>query len=247
MKKFLSTLLFISIPIIAIADGLVLRRAIPGSFSAANTSDITFYWNMDSVTTGISPQKGSGTITIGSAYTLTSGVVGTGGTNNNNTSSATNTRISFSTTTNIDMSKGRVGFYYCQMETGAGEDGDIIYGNGTTASNPKFYLQNINGTNTFFYKDKSINIFNALTVGTTYFLEVAWDSVETTLGAPCKAWVDGAVEGTCTAGSTGVDPAPTSIRMGGIDANTNWCLHDQLIISSDPLRNINTIKNQTSF
>ena len=219
------------------------------ALSGGSFADILFYSNCDSVTSGQAPQKGVGTITVGASWTSsTTAVVGNSWANNNTGNAGG--RISFSTSTtpanlNIDMAKGRIGFYFYPLESGASSDGDPLYGNGATTA-PKWFWQNVSGTNSWSYKDKQIASFS-LTANTWQFVEFAWDSAETTLGAPCKVIVDGVTSGTCSAGSTGLDPAPSSIRLGGIDGNGFNALYDQIIISNDPLRDLNAVKNTTSF
>jgi hypothetical protein len=250
MKRLLLALfMFLSAGLLrADSSTLVIRRPTAATAAAGvDTSDVPFYWNMDSATSGISPQKGFGTITIGASWTSVTGSV-SNAVDNNNAGNAAG-RITISTWTvgtsfNIDMSKGRVGFYFFPRETGAGADGDPIYGNGAT-SGAVWYWQNSAGTNQWKYKDKSINF--TLTANTTQFVELAWDSAEATLGRPCEVFVDGISAGQCTTGSSGGDPAASSIRLGGIDGNGYSAWYDQMMISTNPVKDLYALRNTTSF
>lgn len=209
--------------------------------------DILFYWNCDSVTTGISPQKGVGTITIGASWSLNTGVVGNSADINNTGNSGG--RISISTATalpNIDVSQGRIGFYFHPFETGSASDGDPFYGAGATTS-PFMYFQNSVGNYVWKYKDEEVNVGGVFSADTTYFVELAWDSDEAELGVPCRIIIDGSTAGSCPTGSTGADPAPTSLRFGGLDGNATDAWYDQIIISNDPTRNLYLLRDGTSF
>lgn len=213
-----------------------------GGGGGGSTSDILFYANADSKTTGQSPQKGTGTITIGTSVSSATAIVSNGWDNNNAGNTAG--RISISTTSNIDMSQGRAGFYMYPRESGAPAQGAPFYVSGAT-STPKLYWQNVSGSNTFSYKDKQIGF--TYTTNTWQFIEFAWDSSETHLGRPCEVFIDGVSAGQCPTGSAGADPSGSSVRLGGVDANALSMIYDQVLISTDSTRNLYLVRNQTSF
>ena len=219
-----------------------------GGGGAVDTSDVPFYWNCDTATSGQSPQKGAGTITIGAAYTSTTAVVGNGVDNNNTGNSGGRITISTSSAglNNIDMSKGRVGMWVYPRETSTAADGDPFYVDQATGTGQaKLYWTNINGTNYWDYKDKSITF--TPTVNTWQFIELAWDSSEATLGRPCEVFINGISVSQCSAGSTGSVPSGTSFRLGGIDGNSYSMIYDQVIVSTNPVKDLYSLRNRTSF
>ena len=234
------------VPLAAAAAGpsISVPRMVASSGGSGSTADILFYSNCDTVTNGQSPQKGSGTLTVGASVLSAAAQISNGWDNQNGGFSSH--RVAFPSASNINLSKGRVGFYFFPRETGSGSDGDIFWLDSSTGTGQsKFWFTNNIGTISWNYKNKTMTF--SLTVNTWQFVELAWDSAETTLGTACQAWVNGVSQGTCGTGSTGADPAGTNLEVGSTDGNGYSSITDQLIISNDPTRDLNAVKNNTSF
>lgn len=205
--------------------------------------DVLFYWGMDSAALNQSPQKGAvNSITIDAAgFTLQSPAQVGDGLKDNNIG---NKAVRISTTSNLDFSKGRMGFYFHFNEIASGTP---MWATLNTA--PYFIFRWNTGTQfQWRYKDKTTT-YSSFVSGSTYFIELAWDSAETTLGAPCRIYVNGVNVSSCSGGSTGSDPSVGSgtFKLSGFDGNTTDGWYDQLLISNDPTRDLYAIRDQTSF
>lgn len=207
---------------------VIIQNAVagPSSGGGGGTDDIIFYSNCDSVTSGQSPQKGSGTITIGGSYTSSPGQIGNGWDNNN--SGNTSGRITFQTSGNLNPAEGSVAFWMFVAESGAGSDGEIFY---LTTTTPFLRFTNVGGTYSFNYKDVTLTDFSVPT-GWRH-VTLRWDSDEDKLGASLEVLVDGVSVGTAS-GSTGLDPSSSSGKIGSADGNGHDMIIDHFTVSSSP-------------
>jgi len=254
MKKLLLALIVVALPTVCRA-GVRSRGPNPGVFvktvASTSTADITYYWAMDSATSGQSPQKGSGTITIGASWVSTTAVVGTNALYNSNTGNSGG-KITVSSTS-WNFTAGRWGAYMILREsTGASSIGDPfwIQGDTGTVATSKFILtvDSIGEWLLNYSNANQLNLgTNLLTQNTTAFIEVAWDYTGATLGAPCKVFKDGILQGTCSGTPNAGAPAGGTVQLGGQNANATALVMDQFIYSTDPNRDLNALKNTTSF
>lgn len=211
----------------------LVRRAQPAVSSGADYSDILFYSNCDSNTSGQTPQKGSGTIEIDAGILLNTSdeVAGTGCLDQNNDGWDS---FYLTASGNFSYLNSRIGFYWNPQEelTNAGV---IIYSFG----NDFFIMvdtvhQNIQGS----FRGTSENNIGSFSVGTWYFIELKFS------GSSMEVFVDGLSVSTITGSGTFND---TVIRFGAIDGNAFDQLWDQIIISNNNTRDLNAVKAVTNF
>lgn len=216
-----------------------------GGGGGPNTSDVGMYLNCDS-RTATTLTKGVGTVTIGAAYTSVAGVVGNGLDNNNLGNSGGKITIS---TDSLNFAKGRFGFSMYVRETGAPADGDPFWGDGSTGTvaTAKFHLQvNASGNWTWDFAGATQLNLGSLAANTTHFIEIAFDTTTVTLGAPSKIYDNGTLIGTQTGSPSGT-PTPIGIHVGGQDGNATSLILDQVMFSTNPLKDLNALKALSSF
>lgn len=239
MKRFLAALfLIVSSPLQAVQ--IISNTGQVVTASAPNTSDVPFYHNCNSITSGAAPTKGSGTVTIGASYTSVAAQVSNGWQNNN--AGNAGGRITFDQA-NLQMSEGRIGFWIKPAESGSGADGEIFY---VQTAAPKLQVTNVTGTYSASYKDISIGTFSGLSSGVWAFLEMAWDSDGDKLGSHLKIFIDGVQNGTAS-GSTGADPTLAGGKIGSADGNGHSSIVDQVMVSTNPVKDLYALRSETSF
>ncbi len=228
-----------------------VSNASTATTTSATTDDITWYWNADDASASQSPQKGLGSITLGASWVSTTAVVGTAAIYNSNTGNSGG-RITISSTS-FNYTQGRLGTYMILREaTGSATDGDPIWVNGSTGTSAtsKFHIQvSATGNWTFDYSNATQLSLGTgfLTRDTTTYVEFAWDYATTTLGAPCKVYKDGVLTGTCAGTPNAGAPTGSTLRFGGQDSNATALVMDQIIFSTNPVRDLYALRNTTSF
>jgi len=232
MKKLLVILLLLLMvtPVYAgnqNAMSVIARKKAGGG--ATDYSDILFYFNCDSDTTGTSPQKGSGTITIDANILLntTDKIVGTGCLDQNNDGYD---NWLWTATSNVDFASGRIGFYFNPQELNTG---NCIHSVGDD-----LIFRYTGGNQALTFLGTTTNITTGMSIGNWYFLEFK------TVGTTCTMYVDGVSKGSAT-GTGSVND--TVMYMGATDGNAWDQLWDQVITTNDPDRDLNAVKSVTDF
>ncbi len=163
-------------------DGQIGTTGNSGSIYNSQSSAVLYYWAMESNTSGQSPNKGSGTLTIQNA-TVTTGHDNNGLHFNNG---ANPTRIYTQSTNNIDPLKGRIAYWYKP----------------DNAIDDEYHLQ-LETTQGYFRIRRNYNqirfdygVNGSITTptlpwnpGQWYFIEVAWEYNAT--GSYRQIWRDG--------------------------------------------------------
>jgi hypothetical protein len=214
-------------------------------------SDVKVYFNCDADTTPQTPSKGNtNSVTVSSPWTVDAGMTGNSLNNaNDGFEQITISTYSASGGTQIDWANGRVGFYFMPLESGSSSasDGNPVWAVSTTGG--KWFFDKVSSSNPiFYYGDASATVSaTSLTSGSTTYIEIAWDYDSSTLGAPCKVYKNGVLAATCGALSSATVPAATTMKFSGFDANQWWAKYDQILISSDPTRDLYAVRDLTSF
>ena len=202
--------------------------------SGGGDSDIIFYFNCDSATSGQTPQKGSGTVTINANFSASTGQVG-----NALVTSSGWSRIQIPTSGNIDLGCGTIGFYWSADAVGMTS---LMNVTGDTA--PRFVLAMISATNMRWkYAGSYQDVMSNTAAETVYFIEVAWDYDNTRMAFR----VDGG-DWTEITNVTGNEPTGNTLSFGHYNGiyhtNGAW---DQLLISSVYKKDLYSVRNNTSF
>lgn len=141
-----------------------------------NNPEVIYYWNLNSVNNNQIPQKGSGTITTSAALTATSGVVSQAILY---TPSTATDYARFELGSNLDTTKGRIGFWYQPNSKNESSDRRLFYVTGCTG---QFNLVRKNSNKLEFLYGQSPESQYISThplewnVGQWYFIEFLWDS-----------------------------------------------------------------------
>ncbi|EKD27969.1 MAG: hypothetical protein ACD_79C00482G0001, partial [uncultured bacterium] len=193
--------------------------------------DILFYFNCESDVSGQAPQIGNGTITIPAAQAVVAGVNGNGLDNADTGSNG----IQISVANNLDLNKGRLGFWWYPKEF---QTGCIIYVdarfnfNYRDATYMQFKYQDgniVGGTN-------ALLDYTSMPVNKWYWIELVWEK-----NVRASIYVDGILKGNIT--PTGTMPTGATLYVSDYDLNVLSCVVDELYISSNP----DTPQIQTAF
>jgi len=172
-------------------DGLISTTGSSGSIYNSSNSDLLYYWDMGSNTTGETPNVGSGTLT----FTGTS--LGTGY-QGNGISMVSGDKIITTATGNIDTTQGRIGIWYKPNSSGGGSSERLV--DVETDSGYFFIRRKSNQKLQFSFGGTSVSspslTWNA---DQWYFIEAAWEGT-----AYRQIWRDGVPMGVSETDS----PAP---------------------------------------
>jgi len=141
-----------------------------------NNPEVIFYWNANNTTNNQPPQKGSGVITTPTSLTTANGVIDKGAFYNPG-NQADYTR--FDVTNNIDLARGRIGFWYQATNKNISSDRYLFYLGGCTG---EFSVKRKNSNKLELRFGQSPAAEYLAThpqkwdVGEWYFIEVVWDS-----------------------------------------------------------------------
>lgn len=222
-----------------------------GGGGGSSYSDIKVYFDCESDSTPQTPSKGgTNSVTISSPWTVDTGMIGNALNNaNDGFEQITIATYTASGGTQIDWQNGRVGFYFMPLESGSstGSDGNPVWAT-NTAGGKWFFDKVLSNSPIFYYGDVSTSVSaTSLTAGSTTYIEIAWDYDSSSLGAPCKIYKDGVLAATCGSFSSATVPVATTMKFSGFDGNQWWSKYDQILISSDPSRDLYSIRDLTSF
>lgn len=206
----------------------------PPTYTFADDSEILFYFNCNSATTGQSPTKGSGTVAITSGISAVAGPVGNALAIGGNYRS-----ISFPPSGNFNPALGTIGLYINYTTNVA--NGIILDYDANGDTSPRWYLGGT-GTGTDFtlgYKSgwTTVGLSAAL-----HFLEFAWDGTLNKF-----SWrLDGATW-TEDTGLTGGNPSITDVCVGcDREGYLTGLTVDQIIVSSIYQKDLYAVRSTTS-
>jgi hypothetical protein len=202
----------------------------------ADYSDIVFQFNCDSDTTGVSPTRGSGTITIDGGILLntTDKIEGTGCLDQNN---AGNNNFKFDISGNFDYTNSRIGFWFNPQED-LTNTGWVISTTANTSNGFQSRPYNDGGGRlslSYLGANSASNSLFGESVGTWYYIEISFSDTE------AKMYIDGSLYQTTSAGANSF--TDTSIIFGALDGNALDALYDEIRISNNKDRDLYAIRN----
>jgi hypothetical protein len=194
-------------------------------------SQITFYFNCDSNTNDQSPQKGSGTISYTSDFTVVSGAVSNA---LSSTASMSAYEWNFPVSGNMNLSVGTLGFFWRASTITAGAT--IVDGDATG-----FYLLPDSATSMKWKYATGDGQTFTIAADTTYYIEVAWDIANTRQSYRVNggSWVEYATV-------SGSAPSFTALNFGSSGGGSSACWWDQIMISSVYQKDLYSVRNSTN-
>jgi hypothetical protein len=199
-----------------------------GSTGVVTDPEIIFYFNCDSVTSGQTPTKGSGVVTIGTGLTAVTGQVGNG-----IQRSATGGTVSFPASGNIVASAGTIGFWLYNPTFGTGyrmfSDTTAQFKLGTQSSQELIFIYN---TTTTLYT-------SALATSAWTYIEVAWNDASDKVAYR--------VNGSSWSTKTNTDSAPSLTTIYFLaETLTVGTIVDQIMISNVYQKDLYSVRNSTN-
>ncbi len=146
-----------------------------------NNPEVIFYWDANSVTNNQSPQKGAGVISTPISLTTASGVIGLGAFFNPGNQSD---YARFDVANNIDLTRGRIGFWYQVTNRNISSDRFLFNLNSCTG---EFSLKRKNSNKLELRYGQTVGMTPAEYLSTNpiqwelgrwYFIEIVWNSAE---------------------------------------------------------------------
>ncbi|MGB0757122.1 MAG: prepilin-type N-terminal cleavage/methylation domain-containing protein [Patescibacteria group bacterium] len=147
-------------------DGLISTTGSSGSIYNTSNSEVLYYWDFDSNTTGETPNIGSGSLSFVDT-SLDTGYQGDG------IAMSSGDRITTTATGNVDLSEGRIGIWYKPSLSNAGNERIVDFE--TTSGN--FYIRRQSNEKLQFNFGGQSARSSALTWNADqwYFIEAAWE------------------------------------------------------------------------
>lgn len=218
--------------------------------SSCDSTDLGLYFDADSTTDPQTPTiLGADDLSISASFSLADPLAGAGSNSVDNDGTGTYQRIRItSSTLNISVSSGVVGFYFVYDTHDA--DANVFSGKAADSA-PRFALKDTGsgGNFTWAYMETDCNQTINLTAGTTYFLELAWDS-----GASngwYKRWRTDGGSWTEDTSCTVNEPTLDSAIVWGSNTSIGDTVdgrYDQIFVSNgNPTKDLYAIRDCTSF
>lgn len=240
--RYLITILligFLNLPS-AFAGNLINSFDFAPGGGGGGYSDILFYWGAESGTAEKS--AGDATATFGSSAEVNTGIPKVGSYSLDCPTGYDTASFDISSNDILDPVSGRVGFYWYV----------------TTYNNDGFWTASYDGNNNITFEKyggqmairhtgngTTVTLYTGFnpTADTWYFVELVWGGATNTL----ELFLDGVSEASTTSSLTSMTSDPTTLIFGVTTGSDSDAHYDQMLSSNDPARDLNAIKNQTSF